>query len=373
MPTQQPGPPVRVGEGPVHVIESAADQMFHDITPALSTRMPTYQGDLELINHSAGSLTSEAYHKRWVIENEMLADDAEKASIAAEWLGARPYPHQRLTDAWTLALGGHFHDTAAGTATPRTYEYAWNDDIITSNQFADVFTSGSEAVASALDTNPPALPSSSSTPSTSPAKTSSKPPSPVSGTSVQVKGPDGQVSPAQIVDGKVLFLAKAPSVGYAVYAVQPASTRPAASALKVTANSLENARYKLQINPAGDVSSIFDKSLNKELLSAPIRMVFSHDDPRQYPAWNMDFDRNKPHPLPMSMAPPDPHQGVRPHPRRPRGHPPGPGFEVRPDHLPLRRRRRQPRRVRQPDRLAQQNRQPQSRLPPHRHQPRRHL
>jgi alpha-mannosidase len=297
MPTQQPGPPVRVGEGPVHVIESAADQMFHDITPALSTRMPTYQGDLELINHSAGSLTSEAYHKRWVIENEMLADDAEKASIAAEWLGARPYPHQRLTDAWTLALGGHFHDTAAGTATPRTYEYAWNDDIITANQFADVFTSGSEAVASALDTQSAGTPVVVFNPLNIAREDLVEAAVPVTGTSVQVKGPDGEVSPAQIVDGKVLFLAKAPSVGYAVYAVQPASTRPAASALKVTPNSLENARYKLQINPAGDVSSIFDKSLNKELLAAPIRMVFSHDDPKQYPAWNMDFDQEQARPV----------------------------------------------------------------------------
>ena len=42
--------------------------------------MPQYKGDLELINHSAGSLTSQAYHKRWNRKNELLADAAEKAS-----------------------------------------------------------------------------------------------------------------------------------------------------------------------------------------------------------------------------------------------------------------------------------------------------
>ena len=36
-----------------------------DITPAMTARLPRYKGDLELINHSAGSLTSQAYHKRW--------------------------------------------------------------------------------------------------------------------------------------------------------------------------------------------------------------------------------------------------------------------------------------------------------------------
>jgi alpha-mannosidase len=62
------GPIVRVGDGPVHVIESAADQMFNDITPEMASHLPDYKGDLELINHSAGSLTSQAYHKRWINE-----------------------------------------------------------------------------------------------------------------------------------------------------------------------------------------------------------------------------------------------------------------------------------------------------------------
>ncbi len=54
---------VKVGDGPVHVVESAADQMFNAITPEMASRMPSYTGDLELINHSAGSLTSQAFHK----------------------------------------------------------------------------------------------------------------------------------------------------------------------------------------------------------------------------------------------------------------------------------------------------------------------
>ena len=135
----------------MHVVESAADQMFNDIKPDLSSRMPQYQGDLELINHSAGSLTSQAYHKRWILKNENLADAAEKASVAAEWMGGRTYPQQRLNDAWMLELSGHFHDSAAGTATPRAYQFSWNDDIIAANQFADVFTSASTAIASGLD------------------------------------------------------------------------------------------------------------------------------------------------------------------------------------------------------------------------------
>ena len=40
--------------------------------------------------------------------------------VAAAWLRCgRPYPQKRLNDAWTLVMGGQFHDTGAGTATPR--------------------------------------------------------------------------------------------------------------------------------------------------------------------------------------------------------------------------------------------------------------
>ena len=110
---------MQVGDGPVHVISATADQMFLDITPSEAAGLPRYTGEMELTNHSAGSLTSQAYQKRWLRKEELLAEAAEKASIAAEWLGARPYPLQRLNDAWTLVMGGHFHDIAAGTATPK--------------------------------------------------------------------------------------------------------------------------------------------------------------------------------------------------------------------------------------------------------------
>ena len=114
--------------------------------------MPRYKGDLELINHSAGSITSEAYQKRWIRENEVLAGAAEKASVAADWLGGRRYPQERLNPAWRLVMAGQFHDTMPGTATPRAYEFGWNDGIRAMNEFASVLTSATDAVASAIDT-----------------------------------------------------------------------------------------------------------------------------------------------------------------------------------------------------------------------------
>ncbi|HEU5411961.1 MAG TPA: hypothetical protein VFU57_13145, partial [Candidatus Acidoferrales bacterium] len=145
------GPQVRMGTGPLHVISSDADQMFKDILREhLASGLPTYKGDLELTNHSAGSLTSEAMHKHWNRENENLARAAEATSFAASWLGARPYPLERLNHAWRLVLGGQFHDIMAGTATPKAYTYSWNDDVIAMNQFAQIIRSATSGIASEL-------------------------------------------------------------------------------------------------------------------------------------------------------------------------------------------------------------------------------
>ena len=145
-------PEVRVGEGPLHVVSATSDQMFLDIKPEQMARLPRFKGELQLTNHSAGSYSSETMQKRWNRKNELLADAAEKASVAAAWLGGRPYPLDRLNNAWTLVMGGQFHDILPGTATPKAFEYSWNDDVIAMNQFADVLTSATESIASGLDT-----------------------------------------------------------------------------------------------------------------------------------------------------------------------------------------------------------------------------
>jgi alpha-mannosidase len=298
----QPSPPasptVRVGDGPLHVVSATSEQMFLDIKPEQMSGLPRFKGELQLTNHSAGGYSSETFQKRWNRKNELLADAAEKASVAAAWLGGRPYPQDRLNKAWTLVMGGQFHDTLPGTQTPKAFEFSWNDDVIAMNQFAEVLTSATEAIASGMNTATKGTPvvvynpvnisredvveASISFPSGMP-------------NAVRVFGPDGKEVPAQLSNSKVLFLARAPSVGYAVYDVQRADNSPAASALKVTESSLENAHYRVALDQNGDVSSIFDKTLNQEMLSAPARLAIKTDKPEQWPAWNMDWsDQQKP-------------------------------------------------------------------------------
>ena len=289
-------PAVKVGGGRVNVVSANAEQMFLDITPDQAKGLPRYTGEMELTNHSAGSLTSQAYQKRWLRKEELLAEAAEEASVAAEWLGARTYPMERLNDAWTLMMGGQFHDIAAGTATPKAYEFAWNDDVIAMNQFAGVLTSASSGVAAAMNTQAKGVPLVVFNPLSIPRQEVVEAHVDFPGglpQAVAVSDPQGKEVPAQISEGKVLFLATVPSVGYAVYDVHAANTAAPPSRLSVSENSLENEYYRVVLNSGGDVSSIFDKSLGRELLAAPARLEISYDNPEQWPAWNMDWDQEQ--------------------------------------------------------------------------------
>jgi alpha-mannosidase len=263
--------------------------MFLNIRPEHIARLPRYEGDLLLTDHSAGSITSQAYQKRWNRKNELLADAAEKASVGAAWLGTRVYPQERLTNAWTLVMGGQFHDILPGTATPKAFNFSWNDDVIAMNQFASVLTSATEGIASQLDTRAVGTPIVVYNTLNIEREDVVEVNIPIRPGEVRVFGTDGREVPAQVSEGKVLFLAKLAPVGYAVYDVRFAVDAGPAVPLKVSPRLLENHRYRIALNKDADVSSIFDKQLNRELLASPVRLAIKNDTPTQWPAWNMDW------------------------------------------------------------------------------------
>jgi alpha-mannosidase len=95
---------------------------------------------------------------------------------------------------------------------------------------------------------------------------------------------------------RILFLCSIPSLGLVCFDVQQTSSASdAKTSLSASASMLDNEFIKVAINAAGDISSIIDKKLGKELLSAPSRLEFQKEHPEYWPAWNMDWnDRKKP-------------------------------------------------------------------------------
>jgi alpha-mannosidase len=285
--------------GKLKVISSKADDMFKAITPDLRKKLPTYSGELQLTEHSAGSLTSATIMKRWNRKNEKLADAAERASVFAWWLG-RDYPGQKLEDAWYLVLGSQMHDILPGTSHPYAYDYSQNDEVIAAGQFKDVLVDAVSSVQSQMDTTGEGQPLVIYNPVSTDRSEVVEAELPGSAAVVTVTGPDGKEVPAQVVttkgtdetgpaSTKIAFIARVPSVGFATYHAK-LTKGDAAKAGRATERSIENSRYKVTFNDAGDVSSIMDKDAKRELLTAPITLQQCYEKPAQWPAWNQDWN-----------------------------------------------------------------------------------
>ena len=287
-----------VGPGQIKVVSSKADELVKTLTSAQVAKLPRYKGELLLTQHSAGSITSEAYMKRWNRKNELLADAAERASVAAQWLGGASYPSKRLYDAWDLVLGSQMHDMLPGTSLPVAYDYCWNDELLALNQFGAVTQDAVGSVASAMNTQAKGISLVVYNPLAVAREDVAEAIVTFVGTApahVQVYGPNGLPVPTQTLSHnrnavKIIFLARVPSTGFAAFDVRPLASALRTSVLKVGKNSLENARFRVTLNAAGDIASLYDKVNHKETLANPARLAFQYENPSQFPAWNMDWE-----------------------------------------------------------------------------------
>lgn len=284
--------------GKFTIVPSASGRMYDDILASgLVGKLPEYRGDLLLTEHSAGSISSQSYMKRWNRQSEQLAQAAEGATVIADWLGAFKYDPAAFQRNWKRVLASQFHDNLPGTSLPICYDYCYNDDLIALKGFAAQFTDGMSAVAAGLDTswckgtpiviwNQLALDREEAIAIDIPAGIE---------TPAVFDAQGNLLTSQRIAGGKLLVLARVPSVGATVVDLRSQTAALGQSALKVTTETLENSRYAVTVNAAGDIAQAHDKKLGRNLLAAPAQVQFLYEKPREYPAWNMDWDdRQKP-------------------------------------------------------------------------------
>ncbi len=284
------------------VILTSSDQIYRDITPEIRKKLPTYSGDLLLIEHSAGSMTSQSFMKRANRKNELLARSAEQASVMADWMGGSAYPFTKLNNAWELVLGGQFHDILPGTSTVKAYDYAWNDEFIAMNNFSEILKHAVSNISHSLNTQTKGRPVVVYNPVAMEREDVVtvemdflKPPAGIS-----VTDKDGKTLPSQIVSSKgnkvtIIFLAQLPSAGFEVFDIQETAGGQEPSGLVVGDGTLENRFFKVKIDANGDIASVFDKKASREVFSKPATLDFQAEAPTQWPAWNMDWkDRKNP-------------------------------------------------------------------------------
>ncbi len=283
----------------MHVIMAGTGALWDKFSAEDKAKLPVYNGELPLITHGTGCYTSQAFLKYINRKNELLADAAERASVAADWLqGGTTYPRQKLQEAWVRFLWHQFHDDLTGTSIPEVYPYTWNDELISYQQFGSVYSNSAATVIQALDTRTEGVPvvvnNALSIARNEPVEACLT----ITGETkaVRIFNKSGKEVPSQLkkkVGDKytVVFLASVPANGFEVYNVKAASEpSKLKSQLKITDNSLENAKYKVSVDLNGDISSVYDKTEKKELFTSAARLEMLNDETPQKPAWRIYYN-----------------------------------------------------------------------------------
>ena len=289
------------GEGPVKVVAASTDLLSRQLTPQQKGMLETFNNELILTTHGTGCYTSQAYMKLINRKNELLANATERASVAADWLGSAEYPKEKINEAWTRFLWHQFHDDLTGTGIPEAYQFSWNDELVSQNQFHSVLNSAVGGVSQVLDTRVKGIPMVVYNPVdverndvVEATVTLSE-----NARAIRVYNREGKEVLSQIrkKDGKefqILFIAKVPANGFEVYDIQETSEAVVSkSQLSVSGRSLENARYKVSIDENGDISKVYDKLAKKEMLKAPMRLEFFNNTSVNWPQWEILYESVK--------------------------------------------------------------------------------
>jgi len=292
--------------GAQRVVPGPPARLLEEIPPAAREGLPRHRGELLMAEHGSGCYTAQAAMKRWNRRNEQLADAAERAAVAAAWLGAATYPRERLAEAWQRFLVHQFHDDLTGTSVPAAYRYSWNDEVLSLNQFAAVLRDSVGAVASGLDTevagaplvvfNPLAweredvIEAVIRLPGEAPA-------------ALRVLAPDGGEVPAQfrrLADGRfeLVFVARLAGCSFTVFDVRRAETAPGGlDRLRAEPGRLVGAGLEAGFDAAGDLVSLRLGAGTRELLAGAARLELLPDRSLRFPAWEIRHEDLRAAPL----------------------------------------------------------------------------
>ncbi len=258
--------------------------------------VPTWNDELYLEYHQ-GTYTTQAKMKEFNRASEVLLTNAEKFSSLASLLG-RKYNSGSLEEAWRDVLFNQFHDILPGSGIHENYIDA--TEKYHSAQALGQFElkQSLQHIAKNVDTSSmkagtPVVVFNPLTWERTDAVTLALPDGDASDYAVFDRS--GKEIPSQIEQGdklhrSVVFIAgNIPSLGYGVFELRKQPARNQSNSVTISPSTLENDFFRLAVDPSsGWVKSIFDKRLNKEILSGPgNELQLLEDTPAQWDAWNI--------------------------------------------------------------------------------------
>ncbi|NLE99418.1 MAG: alpha-mannosidase [Anaerolineales bacterium] len=235
-----------------------------------------YVGELYFQAHR-GTYTSQARTKRGNRKSELALREAELWAAAAGALKGFAFPADDIAEAWISVLLNQFHDILPGSSIHRVYEQA-------EAAYADVITRAErvtqEATAALVsDAAGVVVFNSLSWPRTAlvplPAGTDG------------ATDPRGVSVPTQTLSGQPMAEVRVPACGWTT--LRPASAASVENTLHASPRLLENELLRVEFNPRGEITRLFDKEAKREVaagLCNSFRMF--KDVPTNWDAWDID-------------------------------------------------------------------------------------
>lgn len=282
--------------------------------------LPTWEDELYLEFHR-GCYTTHAAQKRWNRRCEGLLYQAELFASLATLSAGLAYPKAGLEAAWKKVLFNQFHDILPGSSIPQVYVDANSSWQEVEQAVSEILQQSLSAIASQIALPIPPHPDAKPIVVFNPLNWERSEVVEIlfpdleneqsfdwqicdlGGAEIQSQG--RFLGPIQVSSGEKLimsvsFLASdVPSLGYRVFWLCPC--KPSLHTFEPNTQKfvLENEMLRVTVDPlTGDLSSIFDKTNQREVLSSPGNQLQAFWDSGQYwDAWNIDPDYAQ-HPLP---------------------------------------------------------------------------
>jgi len=258
---------------------------FHDMEDKYGDDLPTWNGELYLEFHR-GTYTTQSRNKRANRKAEFLLHDAEFAATLASLLDpAYEYPTEMINKAWELICLNQFHDIIPGSSIHDVYTESQQQYIELSVMGATVRDCALMPIAEKLGGNLLVV-------------------NPTSFKRNDLAFWPGKLGASKILrrpdNTPVLTQSTSEGTWIAVSDLAPFSVTPLTMAddsatmpetgLIVSPTLLENDYVRVELNDAGDITRIYDKTAAREVLSGIANQFQAFEDrPMNWDAWDVDI------------------------------------------------------------------------------------
>ncbi|HET6822085.1 MAG TPA: alpha-mannosidase [Anaerolineales bacterium] len=266
------------------VKQSSMKEFFESIAPQIESRMmPTWNGELYLEYHR-GTYTTQSRNKRANRKSEFLLHDAEFIATYASLITNYEYPITHFQNAWRLVCLNQFHDIIPGSSIGPVYEESQQQYAQLTQDVTQLREEALAAIADPLNAEVLLVNATSFTQSGLVL---------IPGDPSQRFTRDGQpfsIQPAK--DG--VWVDVGELAPYSITALQTIDDeKPSSIVHRPTSNVfLENNFLRVEFNPEGDITRIFDKQANREVLapdSIANQFQAFEDRPSHWDAWDIEI------------------------------------------------------------------------------------